>query len=111
MSILQRCAFCIIIESTVVCSENGHYRGHLEEDYPITMVFENKRFSSFSSFNNIHEFAGSGKFKWFESFQWLHRRTLNFIGQFAKKLENLLSSKNVVMVNLLPSALVRVVPL
>ena len=63
----------IKIESTVVCSENGHYGGgggHLEEDYPITMVFENKRFSTFSAngpipFINLRAQVSSNGFKVF----------------------------------------------
>ena len=95
----------IIKESTVVCSENGH----LEEDYPITMVFENKRFSSFSSFNNIHESEGSGKFHMVSKFSTVAQMNLEFYLSICKILENLSSSKNVVMDNLLPSASVRVV--
>ena len=54
--------------------------------------------------NNVDEFEGcfwagsnEGWFKWFQSFQRLHSWTLNFIGPLAKKLKNVLFSKNIVI--------------
>ena len=62
--------------------------GHLEEDYPITTVFENKRFSTFWGGCFLRGQVSLNGFKVFNGC---------IIGPFAKKLENLLFSKNVVI--------------
>ena len=78
---------------------------NLEDDCPITMFSGNKRFSSFFAnrpIKIIHKFEGCflrGRVRsnGYKVFNGCIVEYLNFMGPFAKKLEYLLSSENVVI--------------
>ena len=75
--------------------------GLLEDDYPITTFFEDKRFSSFLTNGPIRcNYATVENFKTVLTYltsQGTALKFMNVIGPFAKELENLLFSKTVVI--------------